>query len=116
MDLTITAYKLPDGLWAFDHDHNDTKEEWLMNGTEEAIDEHIYRKTGVHAVTGNECEIYLNTEYFHNHDTILVKEIEDDEGTTYMDETINYPVWLCKWLNSYFGNSPEKLYISVQPM
>lgn len=116
MNLTVLAYKLPDGLWAFDHPHNDTKEEWLMNGTEEAIDEYFYRKTGSHAVTNSECEIYLSTEAFDGSDTTIIKEVEDDEGTTYMDEVINYPVWLCKWLNSFFGEAPEQLYIRLSPV
>ena len=36
-ELTVVAIKREDGLYHFDHPHNDTVEELLMNGTEEAI-------------------------------------------------------------------------------
>ena len=35
--LKITSIKREDGLYHFDHPHNDTVEELLLNGTEEAI-------------------------------------------------------------------------------
>jgi len=38
---------------------NDTVEELLMNGTEEAIDEHCYFKTGKYPIEGDEVEISL---------------------------------------------------------
>ena len=41
MKLFLTTYKLSDGLWAFDHDHQNTVEELLCNGTEKVIDEYF---------------------------------------------------------------------------
>jgi len=38
MELTVVAIKREDCLYHFDHPHNDTVEELLLNGTEEAID------------------------------------------------------------------------------
>jgi len=116
MKLTILAYKLSDGLWAFDHPHNDTVEELLMNGTEEAIDEHFYFGTGRHAVENDQMEIILNTEEPADYDTLLVKEVSDADGTTYMDTTLCIPVWLCNWNQGYFGFVPEELYVKVRPI
>ena len=116
MKLTIIAYKLSDGLWAFDHPHNDTVQELLMNGTEESIDEHFYFGTGRHAVEKDQMEIILNTEEPADYDTLLVKEVSDDDGTTYMDTTLCIPVWLCNWNQGYFGFVPEELYVKVRPI
>jgi hypothetical protein len=116
MELTIVAYKLEDGLWAFDHPHNDTVQELLMNGTEEAIDEHFYIESGRDAVAKDQMEIILNTEEPADYDTLLVKEIGDEEGTTYTDTTICAPVWLCPWLQGYFGEVPEEIFIKVRPI
>jgi len=116
MKLTIIAYKLSDGMWAFDHPHNDTVEELLMNGTEESIDEHFYFGTGRHAVENDQMEIILNTEEPADYDTLLVKEVSDADGTTYMDTTLCIPVWLCNWNQGYFGFVPEELYVKVRPI
>ena len=116
MELTIISYKLQNGLWAFDHPHNDTVQELLMNGTEEAIDEHFYFGTGRHAVEKDQMEIILNTEEPTDYDTLLVKEVSDDDGTTYMDTTLCIPVWLCNWNQGYFGFVPEELYVKVRPI
>ena len=103
-------------MWAFDHPHNDTVEELLMNGTEEAIDEHFYFGTGRHAVENDQMEIILNTEEPADYDTLLVKEVSDADGTTYMDTTLCIPVWLCNWNQGYFGFVPEELYVKVRPI
>jgi hypothetical protein len=116
MELTIVAYKLEDGLWAFDHPHNNTVQELLLNGTEEAIDEHFYFESGRHAVEKDQIEIILNTEEPADYDTLLVKEVGDEEGTTYMDTTLCAPVWLCNWNQGYFGFVPEELYVKVRPI
>ena len=116
MELTIVAYKLEDGLWAFDHPHNDTVQELLLNGTEEAIDEHFYFGTGRHAVEKDQMEIILNTEEPTDYDTLLVKEVGDEEGTTYTDTTLCAPVWLCNWLLGYFGEVPEEIFVKVRPI
>ena len=114
--LKIVAYKLPNGLWAFDHSHNDTVEELLMNGTEEVLDEHYYFFTHKFPTSGDEIEIILNEEEIKDYDTLLIKELEDTEGTTYMDTTLCIPVWLCNWNQGYFGFVPEELYVKVRPI
>jgi hypothetical protein len=116
MELTIVAYKLEDGLWAFDHPHNNTVQELLMNGTEEAIDEHFYFESGRYPVEKDQMELILNTEEPADYDTLLVKEVGDEEGTTYTDTTLCTPVWLCPWLQGYFGEVPEEIFIKVRPI
>jgi len=116
MKLTIVAYKLENGMWAFDHPHNDTVQELLLNGTEEAIDEHFYFGTGRHAVEKDQMEIILNTDEPADYDTLLVKEVSDDDGTTYTDTTLCSPVWLCNWNQGYFGFVSEELYVKVRPI
>jgi hypothetical protein len=116
MELTIVAYKLSDGLWAFDHPHNNTVQELLLNGTEEAIDEHFYFESGRYPVEKDQMEIILNTEEPTDYDTLLVKEVSDDDGTTYTDTTLCIPVWLCNWNQGYFGFVPEELYVKVRPI
>jgi len=116
MELTIVAYKLEDGTWAFDHSHNNTQKELLMNGTEEAIDEHFYFETGRQAVEKDQMELILNTEEPEDYNTLLVKEVSDDDGTTYIDTTLCIPVWLCPWIQGYFGFIPEEIYIKVRPI
>ena len=116
MELTIVAYKLENGMWAFDHPHNDTVQELLLNGTEEAIDEHFYFKNLRHAVEKDQMEIILNTEEPTDYDTLLVKEVGDEEGTTYTDTTLCVPVWLCNWLQGYFGEVPEEIFVKVRPI
>ena len=73
MELTVIAIKREDGLYHFDHPHNDTVEELLMNGTEEAIDEHCYFKTGLFPVAGDEVEISLFLEEPTDYDTLMSK-------------------------------------------
>ena len=116
MELTIISYKLQNGLWAFDHPHNNTVQELLLNGTEEAIDEHFYFGTGRQAVENDQMKIILNTEEPTDYDTLLVKEVSDDDGTTYTDTTLCIPVWLCNWNQGYFGFVPEELYVKVRPI
>ena len=116
MELTVTAVKREDGLYHFNHSHNDTVEELLMNGTEEVLDEHYYFFTHKFPISGDEIEIILNTEEPADYDTLLVKEVSDDDGTTYTDTTLCSPVWLCPWLEGYFGHRPDEIYIKLKPI
>ena len=115
-ELTVVSIKREDGLYHFNHSHNDTMEELLMNGTEEAIDEHCYFKTGKYPIEGDEVEISLFLEEPDDYDTLLVKEVSDEDGTTYTDTTLCIPVWLCPWNQGYFGYVPEELYVKVRPV
>ena len=116
MELTVTAIKRTDGLYHFNHPHNDTIEELLCNGTEEVIDEHYYFYSHQFPVAGDKIQITLNEEELKDYDTLLIKEVEDDEGTTYLDTTLCSPVWLCPWLEGYFGHRPDEIYIKLKPI
>jgi len=116
MELTVIAVKRIDGLYHFNHSHQNTVEEILCNGTEKAIDEYFYFATGRHAVAKDQMEIILNTEEPDDYDTLLVKEVSDEDGTTYTDTTLCCPVWLCNWLQGYFGEVPDEIYIKVRPI
>ena len=75
-----------------------------------------YFKTHQYPVVDDEVEISLFLEEPNDYDTLLLKEITDEEGTTYTDTTLCCPVWLCPWLQGYFGEVPEEIYIKVRPI
>jgi hypothetical protein len=111
--IELTAYKLSDGFWAFDHEHENTIEELLCNGTEKVIDEYFQMDMNRNAKVNDQIRILVQTEDFEACDTVLDKQSSNEEGTTYLDTTLYEMVWLCPWLNSYFGEAPEKLYVSL---
>ena len=115
-ELTVVAIKRPDNLYHFNHSHQNTVEEILCNGTEEAIDEHCYFATAKHPMDGDEVEISLYLEEPEDYDTLLLKEMSDEDGTTYTDTTLCLPVWLCNWLQGYFSFIPEEIYVKVKPI
>ena len=115
-ELTVVSIKREDNLYHFNHPHNDTIEEILCNGTEVAIDEHCFFKTGKYPIEGDEVEISLFLGEPDDYDTLLVKEVSDEDGTTYTDTTLCIPVWLCNWLQGFFGEVPDEIYIKVRPI
>lgn len=116
MDLGIVAYRLEDGLWAFDYEPNDTIEELLCNGTEEVIDSYYYFSTGKDAVAGDRMRIHLSDEEPDDWDTVLTFQYGDADGSTYMDEVMCAKVWLCPWLQGYFGYIPGHIWVSIDPV
>jgi hypothetical protein len=116
MDLNIVAYKLPNNLWAFDYEPNNTVEELLMNGTEEVIDSYYYFIVGEDANPGDKIKIYLSDKEISDWDTILSIECGDEQGTTYSDAVMCSNVWLCKWLDNYFGHLPETIWVRITPI
>jgi len=113
MKLFLTTYKLSDGLWAFDHDHQNTVEELLCNGTEKVIDEYFKMDMNRPAKAGDQMYITLDTEEFDDYDTGLEFQNTDDHGTVYLDTSIYEFVWLCPWLQGYFGEKPKNLYVKI---
>jgi hypothetical protein len=113
MELTVLAVKREDGLYHFNHPHNDTVEELLCNGTEDVIDTHYYFLTAREPKPGDEIQIYLTTEEPDDWDTKLTFMEADKEGSTYMDEVLCSHLWLCPWLQGYFGEIPDNLYVQV---
>jgi hypothetical protein len=114
MKLSLTAYKLSDGLWAFDHEHQNTIQELLCNGTEKVIDEYFEIDMNRPAKVGDQIYITLDTEEFDDCDTVLNFQSTNDQGTVYLDTLIYEFVWLCPWLQGYFGKKPENLYAMIE--
>ena len=113
MELDIIAYRLNSGYWAFDHPHNDTVGELLLNGTELAIDEYFERVNGRAAQPQDRIGIRLTTAPFEDPDTVLSFISTDDFGTVYFDKATQRRVWLCPWLQGYFGEKPRTIYAKV---
>lgn len=112
MQLNLTATK-KDSIWVFDHEHQNTVEEPLCNGTELVLNEYFEIDMSRSAKEGDQLEIIVNTEPFDQYDTELQLQKTDDVGSVYLDIELYEEVWLCPWLQSYFGNIPEKLYVKI---
>jgi hypothetical protein len=116
MDLKILAYKTEVGDWAFDHEHMNTVGEPLCNGTELVIDEYFKLDMKRAPVVGDQILIQVDTEDFDDSDTVLSFQSTNDLGTTYLDMVLFENVWLCPWLQSYFGYKPSELYVKLKPI
>ena len=112
MQLNLTAIK-KDSIWVFDHEHQNTVEEPLCNGTELVLNEYFEIDMSRSAKKGDRLDIIVSTESFDQYDTELQLQKTDDEGSVYLDTELYEKVWLCPWLQSYFGNIPEKLYVKI---
>lgn len=111
MELKITAYKTESEIWAFDHKHENTIEEALCNGTEYVIDWYYEMLNETKPIIGDKINFYLNTEEFEGSIT-EIKLIETDEfGSVYKDKLSSMELWLCPWLQGYFGEVPDMIYI-----
>ena len=112
MQLNLTAIKT-DSIWVFDHEHQNTVEEPLCNGTELVLNEYFEIDMSRSAKEGDQLRISVNTDPFDQYDTELQLQKTDDAGSVYLDTELYEEVWLCPWLQSYFGNVPEKLYVKI---
>ena len=112
MQLNLTAIK-KDSIWVFDHEHQNTVEEPLCNGTELVLNEYYEIDMSRSAKKGDRLDIIVSTVSFDQYDTELQLQKTDDEGSVYLDTELYEKVWLCPWLQSYFGNIPEKLYVKI---
>jgi hypothetical protein len=115
MIIEFIARKTP-SFWVFDHEHQNTINEPLCNGTDDVLDQYYETYTGIRAKDEDELRIFASTEQIDNFNTILCFESTDDYGTIYLDMTLLKKVWLCPWLQSYFGHKPEKLYVKITPV
>lgn len=113
MELELVAYRLVSGYWAFDHEHNDTVGELLLNGTELAIDEYFHRANGREAEPADRIGIKMSTGRLDAPDTVLDFISTDDFGTIYSDSSTGRQVWLCPWLQGYFGEKPKRIEAKV---
>lgn len=115
MNIEFIARKTP-SCWVFDHEHQNTVDEALCNGTDDVLDEYYEYYSGKQAKVGDQMAVYVSTEDFEDSDTVLSFESTDDCGTTYLDMVLFQKVWLCPWLQGYFGYKPEKLYVKLDPV
>lgn len=111
MTLTVQPYKTLQGIWEFDHEHNNTVGEGLLNGTETVIDTYYQKLTGEVPVPGDQMQFTLDTEPFPEAVTHLTLQETDEFGSVYTDKMTGMTVWLCPWLQGYFGEVPQTIYI-----
>jgi hypothetical protein len=112
MQLKLTAIK-EDSIWVFDHDHQNTVSEPLCNGTELVMDEYFEIDMNRAPKKGDQLDIVVNMNPFDGYDTELQLMETNNHGSTYLDTELFEKVWLCPWLQGYFGHVPEKLYIKI---
>lgn len=111
MKLKILAYKSESGIWAFDHEHQDTVAEALCNGTENVIDWYFEMLNERKPVVSDKIYFALDTEPF-NESITEIKLVETDQyGSVYKDKVSGMNLWLCPWLQGYFGEVPEIIYV-----
>lgn len=112
MKIEFTAVK-DQNIWVFDHTHENTIKEPLCNGTEFVLNEYFEIDMNRPAVANDQLNVLASTEPFDDYDTELQLQHTDKEGSVYLDTTLYQTVWLCPWLQSYFQEVPEKLYVKL---
>lgn len=120
MELTIFPYKTQSTIWAFDHEHQNTKAEGLLNGTELVLDAYFQLLNKQTPRPGDRLKVIASTDdYVTPKDgsnpaiTCLSLLSSDEYGSVYEDECSNKLVWLCPWLQGYFGEVPDLIYVTV---
>lgn len=112
MKLTVNPYKTSYGIWAFDHEHGDTVGEGLLNGTEIVIDTYFQNLTGRPPEVGDKMVFVLDTEPFPEATTFLTYTGGDEDGSVFTDKLTGMEVWLCPWLQGFFGYVPKTIFIA----
>ena len=114
MELIITAVK-QEVIWTFDHDFNNTKDEPLLNGTEKVLDWYFsVLNKGKQPLPNDKLIVKVRTEPYIFQTTRFDLIKTDDYGSTYKDEASAKKLWLCPWLQDYFGQVPEVLYVKIE--
>ena len=112
MKIEFTAVK-QNNIWVFDHIHHNTIKEPLCNGTEMVLNEYFEIDMNRPAVFQDKLNIIASTELFDKYDAELQLQETNEEGSVYLDTTLYEKVWLCPWLQSYFGFVPPVLYVRL---
>ena len=110
MELNIVARR-SETIWVFDHEHQTTKDEPLCNGTEIVLDWYYEFCNKREPKVDDKLIIRLNTLPFVDPTTTLTLIRTNSYGSVYEDYLSGKEVWLCPWLQGYFGNVPETLSI-----
>jgi len=113
MNLYLIARKTPT-CWVFDHEHQNTVDEALCNGTELAIDWYYQAIEGKAPLVGDQLAFYLSTKKFKEAMTQINLIESDDVGSYYRDSLSGMEIWLCPWLQGYFGEVPERIYVTCE--
>lgn len=112
MKLKLTAYKTNHEIWAFDHEHQNTEYEALCNGTELVLDWYFEVLNYKKPISGDRLEIQLATENELIYPISELNLIQTcDTGSVYVDKFSGKEVWLCPWLQGYFGHVPEHIQV-----
>lgn len=112
MKIEFIAVK-QNNIWVFDHTHHNTIKEPLCNGTEMVLNEYFEIDMNRPALSQDKLNIIASTELFDKYDAELQLQETDEEGSEYLDTTLYEKVWLCPWLQSYFGFVPPVLYVKL---
>lgn len=112
MKIEFTAVK-QNNIWVFDHIHHNTIKEPLCNGTEIVLNEYFEIDMNRPALSQDKLNIIASTELFDKYDAELQLQETNEEGSVYLDTTLYEKVWLCPWLQSYFGFVPPVLYVRL---
>ena len=110
MKLHIEARKTPT-CWVFDHEHQNTVNEALCNGTEKVIDWYYQVIECKIPIVGDKIGFHLSTEKLESATTQINLKETSEFGSYYIDELSELEVWLCPWLQGYFGEVPQRIYI-----
>lgn len=116
MNINFIAEKTKSGIWVFDHEHLNTVAEPLCNGTELVLDEYFHIEMKRNPKPTDKMHVFVDTEDFEDSDTVLTLQSTNDGGTIYLDMVLFEEVWLCPWLQSYFGYKPSELYVKMIPI
>jgi len=65
-------------------------------------------------MVGDKFAFFLSTKKFEDFIT-KIELIETNEvGSYYKDSLSGMEIWLCPWLQGYFGEVPERIYVTCE--
>ena len=113
MNLYIDCKRTPT-CWVFDHEHQNTIDEPLCNGTENVIDRYYELLKGDKPKVGDRLCFFISTEKFPDATSKIELIDSDDFGSNFIDDFSKMNVWLCPWLQGYFGYVPSRIYFKCE--
>ena len=113
MNLYIDC-KRTSTCWVFDHEHQNTIDEPLCNGTENVIDHYYELFKGDKPEVGDRLCFFISTEKFPDSTSKLELLDSSDYGSNFVDNFSKMKVWLCPWLQGYFGFVPSRIYFKCE--